>query len=60
MGKSFGRYFEESANDEYGSSNEFYNKKQKKKSIELRKNKMRKYQEDSFESDLNEKRMKYR
>jgi len=60
VGKSFGRYFEESANDEYGSSNEFYNKKQKKKSIELRKNKMRKYQEDSFESDLNEKRMKYR
>ena len=60
MGKSFGRYFEETVSDEYGSSNEFYNKKQKKKSIELRKNKMRKYQEDSFESDLNEKRMKYR
>ena len=60
MGKSFGKYFEESANDEYGSSNDFYNKKQKKKSIELRKNKMRKYQEDSFESDFNEKRMKYR
>jgi hypothetical protein len=60
VGKSFGRYFEETVSDEYGSSNEFYNKKQKKKSIELRKNKMRKYQEDSFESDLNEKRMKYR
>lgn len=60
MGKSFGKYFEESANDEYGSSNDFYNKKQKKKSIELRKNKMRKYQEDSYESDFNEKRMKYR
>ncbi len=60
MGKSFGKYFEETVSDEYGSSNEFYNKKQKKKSIELRKNKMRKYQEDSFESDLNEKRMKYR
>jgi len=60
VGKSFGKYFEESANDEYGSSNDFYNKKQKKKSIELRKNKMRKYQEDSFESDFNEKRMKYR
>ena len=60
MGKSFGRYFEESTNDEYGSSNDFYNKKQKKKSIELRKSKMRKYQEDSFESDFNEKRMKYR
>ena len=60
MGKSFGKYFEESANDEFGSSNDFYNKKQKKKSIELRKNKMRKYQEDSFESDFNEKRMKYR
>jgi hypothetical protein len=60
VGKSFGRYFEESANDEYSSSNDFYNKKQKKKSIELRKSKMRKYQEDSFESDFNEKRMKYR
>jgi len=60
VGKSFGKYFEESANDEFGSSNDFYNKKQKKKSIELRKNKMRKYQEDSFESDFNEKRMKYR
>ena len=60
MGKSLSRYFEESSNDEYGSSNEFYNKKQKKKSIELRKNKMRKYQEDSYESDFNEKRMKYR
>jgi hypothetical protein len=60
VGKSFGKYFEESANDEYGSSNDFFNKKQKKKSIELRKSKMRRHNEDAYESDFQEKRMKYR
>lgn len=60
MGKSFGKYFEESVNDEYGSSNDFYNKKQKKKSIELRKSKMRRHNEDAYESDFQEKRMKFR
>lgn len=60
MGKSFGRYFEESHNDGYGSSDEYYNKKQKKKSIELRKSKMRRHNDDAFESDFQDKRMKYR
>lgn len=60
MGKSFGKYFEESQSDGYGSSDEYYNKKQKKKSIELRKSKMRRHSDDTYESDFQEKRMKYR
>lgn len=60
MGKSFGKYFEESHNDGYGSSDEYYNKKQKKKSIELRKSKMRRHNDDAYESDFQDKRMKYR